>query len=152
MSEAGGILKSGEMASRLDEALERERSGQSFGAAAATLRKSWAEARKQAPAQYARGDALVARLAAVMDEAVGVLAEAATSGLPAKSKIAIAVTAAASLRRFRTSTFSSCIRAFRRMRSNLSRMHSFTPYGMRALSSVMRRTRRPPLSNSPRAT
>ena len=92
MSDAGGILKSGEMAARLGAAVERERSGRSFGAAGAALRKSWGEARKAALAQYARGDVLVAKLAAIMDEAVETLAKPALAQVPAKFKVAIAAT------------------------------------------------------------
>lgn len=92
MSDSGGILKSGELAARLAEALDRERSGKSYGAAGATLRRSWADARKAALAQYARGDALVARLAAVMDEAVATLAKQAIASLPARSKITVVAT------------------------------------------------------------
>lgn len=92
MSEAGGILKSGEMGRRLAEALDRERAGKSYGEAGATLKKSWNEARKAALAQYARGDALVTRLSAVMDEAVVSLAGPALAALPQKSKIAVVAT------------------------------------------------------------
>ncbi len=92
VSEAGGILKSGEIAGRLAEALNRERSGKTYGAAGATLKKSWAEARKAALTQYARGDALVARLAAVMDEAAETLAKQAIASLPSGAKIAIVAT------------------------------------------------------------
>ncbi|MFN3960664.1 MAG: [protein-PII] uridylyltransferase [Parvularculaceae bacterium] len=92
MSEAGGILKSGEMAARLADALDRERSGQSFGAAGAVLRKSWAEARKAALSQFARGDVIVARLAAVMDEAVAALAAPALAQVPSKHKVAVVAT------------------------------------------------------------
>lgn len=80
------------MAGRLAEALDREKSGKTYGAAGATLRKSWAEARKAALAQYARGDALVAKLAAVMDEAVATLAKQAIMSLPPGSKIAAVAT------------------------------------------------------------
>lgn len=80
------------MASRLAEALGRERSGKSFGAAGATLKKSWGEARKAALDHYARGDALVAKLSDVMDEAIGALSAGAFAQLPAKGKVAIAAT------------------------------------------------------------
>ena len=80
------------MASRLVEALDRDRSGKSFGATGATLKKSWAEARKAALAQYARGDALTAKLSGVMDEAIGALSRVAFAQLPAKAKIAVAAT------------------------------------------------------------
>lgn len=92
MNDAGGILKAGEMASRLGEALGRERSGKSFGAAGATLKKSWNEARRAALAHYARGDALTAKLSAVMDEAISALSEGATAQLPPKAKIAVVAT------------------------------------------------------------
>jgi [protein-PII] uridylyltransferase len=92
VSEAGGILKAGEMASRLKEAADRERSGKSFGAAGAALKKSWTEARKAALSHYARGDALTAKLSAVMDEAIAALAEGSFAQLPAKAKIAVAAT------------------------------------------------------------
>lgn len=80
------------MASRLTDALDRERSGKSFGASGAALKKSWAEARKAALAQYARGDALTAKLSDVMDEAVVTLTKGALGLLPAKAKIAVAAT------------------------------------------------------------
>lgn len=92
MSESGGILKAGEMASRLAEAQGRERSGKSFGAAGAALKKSWAEARKAALAHYARGDALTAKLSAVMDEAIGALSAGAVAQVAPKGKIAIVAT------------------------------------------------------------
>jgi [protein-PII] uridylyltransferase len=92
VSESGGILKAGETASRLAEALDRERSGKSFGAAGAALKKSWAEARKAALAHYARGDALTAKLSGVMDEAIGALAARAAAGIAPKGKIAVVAT------------------------------------------------------------
>ncbi len=92
MSEAGDILKSSELSGRLTEALARERSGRSFGAAGAELRKSWAQARKAALAHYARGDALTGKLASVMDEAIAVLAGHAGAQLPAKGKLGVVAT------------------------------------------------------------
>ena len=92
MSDAGGILKPGDLASRLTEALDRERSGKSFGAAGAALKKSWAEARKAALAQYARGDALTEKLAMVMDEAITTLSAGALALKGPKGKLAIVAT------------------------------------------------------------
>ncbi len=92
MSETGGILKPGEMARRLLEALDAERSGKSFGAAGAALKKAWAESRKASLAHYARGDALVAKLAEVMDEAIAVLSASAIAKLAPKGKIAVVAT------------------------------------------------------------
>jgi [protein-PII] uridylyltransferase len=92
LSEAGGILKTGEMASRLAEAQERERSGKSFGAAGAALKKSWAETRKAALAHYARGDALAEKLSSVMDEAIVTLAAGALALAGPKGKLAIVAT------------------------------------------------------------
>ena len=92
MNEAGGILRAGEMTARLAEALDRERSGKSFGAAGAALKKSWGEARKAALAQFARGDTLVARLSDVMDEAIVALGRGALAQVAPKGKLAIVAT------------------------------------------------------------
>ncbi len=92
VSESGGILKAGEMAGRITDALDRDRSGKSFGAAGAALKKSWAEARKAALAQYARGDALTAKLSEIMDEAIVALGAGALVQLAPKGKLAIVAT------------------------------------------------------------
>ncbi|MFN0023811.1 MAG: [protein-PII] uridylyltransferase [Parvularculaceae bacterium] len=92
MSETSSILKAGEIAGRLGEALDRERSGRSFGAAGAVLKKSWVEARKAALDHYARGDALTAKLSGCMDEAIGALASAALAQVPPKAKVALLAT------------------------------------------------------------
>jgi [protein-PII] uridylyltransferase len=92
LSEASGILKAGEIAARLDAAFERERSGQSFGAVGAILKKSLVEARKSALEQFARGDVIVARLSVFHDEAIRRIFEQAVTGLPPKAKVALAAT------------------------------------------------------------
>lgn len=92
LSESALILKSGAVAARLTAALEKERSGQSFGDVGLALKKALAEARRAALEQYARGDAIVSKLSQVMDEALRTIAAHGIAALPPKSKIAIVAT------------------------------------------------------------
>ncbi len=92
MSESTLILKSGAIAARLTAALERERSGQSFGDVGLALKKALSEARRAALEQYSRGDAIVSKLSQVMDEALRTIAAHGMAALPPKTKIAIVAT------------------------------------------------------------
>ena len=92
LSEAASILKQGAVAARIAAAREKERAGQSFGAAGSALKKSLAEARRALLENYARGDAIASRLSQLMDEAVAALAEPGMAALSPKSRIAIAAT------------------------------------------------------------
>lgn len=87
-----GILKSGAMRARLADAAEAERSGQSFGAVGAALKKALAESRRSLLEQYARGEVIVGRLSQIVDEAVTAIAERAIASLPDKARIAVAAT------------------------------------------------------------
>lgn len=90
MSES--ILKAGAVGARLEAAAEQERSGQSFGAVGAALKKALAESQRAVLEQYARGDVIVAKRAQIMDEALKTIGGEALSSLPPKAKFAVAAT------------------------------------------------------------
>ncbi|MFZ5616404.1 MAG: nucleotidyltransferase domain-containing protein, partial [Pseudomonadota bacterium] len=90
MSES--ILKAGAVGARLEAAAEQERSGQSFGAVGAALKKALAESQRAVLEQYARGDVIVAKRAQIMDEALKTIGGEALSSLPPKAKLAVAAT------------------------------------------------------------
>lgn len=92
MSEASSILRTGAVAERLEAALEKERSGQSFGAVGVALKKSLAEARKSLLENYARGDVIVSKISLFMDEALNAIAAPALAQLPPKGKAALIAT------------------------------------------------------------
>ena len=92
MSESGGILRAGAVRARLEAAFDAERSGQSYGAVGAALKKSLIEARRALLEQYARGDIIVARLSQIVDEALVALVGEANGLLPPKSRAAVAAT------------------------------------------------------------
>lgn len=92
MSESGGILRAGAVKARLEAAFEAERSGQSYGAVGAALKKSLLEARGGLLAQYARGDVIVGKLSQLMDEALAAVAAEAIAAAPPKARIAVVAT------------------------------------------------------------
>lgn len=86
------ILKPGALSARLVDAIEQDRSGQSFGAVGLALKKALKESRIALLSNFARGDAIAIRLSRIIDEAVCAIAEAPIRETPAKAKIAIAAT------------------------------------------------------------
>jgi len=85
-------LKAGAVSARLADAIEKDRSGQSFGAVSVALKKALKESRAALLSNYARGDAIAMRLSQIIDEAISTIAEAPIRDAPAKAKIAIAAT------------------------------------------------------------
>lgn len=92
MNESGGILRAGAIAARLSAALETERTGQGFGVVGVELKNALADARRGLLAQYSRGEVIVARLSAIMDDAIETIARPAIAALPNKAKVAIVAT------------------------------------------------------------
>ncbi len=92
MSETGSILKAGAVAASLADSIEKDRSGQSFGAVGLALKKALNESRRALLSNYARGDIIAMRLSQLMDEAISTIAEQAIKEAPTKAKIAVAAT------------------------------------------------------------
>lgn len=90
MTESGA--RTGDIANAIVEAVAAERSGRGFGLAGAALKRELAARRKRLLEQHSRGEVIIAKMAAAMDEALGALFANAAEALPAKAKVALVAT------------------------------------------------------------
>ena len=91
MTESNGA-RTGDIAHAIGEAVAAERSGKGFGLAGAALKRELAARRRRLLERHSRGDVIVAKMAAAMDEALGALFANAAEELPAKAKVALVAT------------------------------------------------------------